>query len=627
MNFLNELNKEQQQIITSSEKRIIALSGAGTGKTRVLTYKIANDILKGANPSKIMAVTFTNKAAKEIKDRLNVLLKNNVKINAGTFHGISYQYIRKYYQYLGFNKQPTVIDESDQINLIKIILENYETLKETPAKNIAAAHNNYRRECKNDIAEMRILARKKRMTTEIIDVFEEYQERKKKYNYVDFDDLLFLMVKLLSTLKIKDQIRKDTEYLYVDEFQDINEIQYDLINLIYEPETNIFVVGDDAQSIYGWNGSDPMILHRFIQDYSPKQFAMEQNYRSTSGILEVANELIKHNEKQLPKSLWSKKDNYEKVSLSRFDNSYFEAGWIASKIKQLSKTYEYSDIAVLCRTNLMTLAIQKAFIRARIPFQVIGPSMLDRIEVKDTSAYLRLAVNPDDNLAFERIVNIPNRKIGKTTVDKILNLAERNNMSAFNYLISDLPSKTIKDKTNEFINLINSISFAVKNYTIPMVIDYIWELTDYITYINKKRKDNVKIDMLKELKDFSKTFNDIDEFLFALSSHSPENNENDNKVKIMTLHSSKGLEFKIVFIPGIVESLLPHSNCYSDDEIEEERRLFYVGITRAEDLLYLSYSDVYNQFDKNKLTAPSRFLFEIPKHLIEHPTKKKIQII
>lgn len=625
MDLLDQLNEEQRKIVASKDKRIIALSGAGTGKTRVLTSKIAHDIASGADPHKVMAITFTNKAAKEIKDRLFRLLGNSSDINAGTFHSISYKYVRKYYNYLGFNKQPTVIDETDQAKLVGEIQKEYAKSGMNPEA-IISTFSSYRRICK-DINEMRRVAKQNRLPNEVIDIYAKYIDKKKKHNYVDFDDLLYFMVKLLKDRNVRDQIKKTVEYLYVDEFQDINEIQYEFINLIYRDDKNIFVVGDDAQSIYGWNGSDPKIMHRFIRDYKPVKFAMEQNYRSTPGILNVANELIKHNTKQLPKNLWTSKGNNEKVGLYGFKESYTEAIWISNQIKHLSRKYNYSDMAVLCRTNYQTIDVQKVLIRARIPFKVLGTSILDRIEIKDTSAYLRLAANYEDDLAFKRIINVPNRKIGKKTIEKIFELAKANEMSAFNYLLSDLPPKDIVKKTSNFVDIIESIADIIENDDIIGIIDYVWDTVGYRDYVAKKRKEDAKIDMFKELKDYAKSFDDVIQFIFSLSSYTSEDGEEDDVVKIMTMHSAKGLEFKVVFIPGVEEGLLPHANCYTEDEIEEERRLFYVGITRAQELLYLSYSISRKIYGTATQSKPSRFLSEVPQNLFTDVTKKEKLLI
>lgn len=650
------LNSAQQNAVSKLHGTLLVLAGAGSGKTRVLTHRIANLVSNGARASEILAVTFTNKAASEMKQRLIGLLGEEIVkyLWVGTFHNICGRILRQEIEnYLTDDERKwyynfVIFDQDDSLSLIKqaIKLENLDEKMYQPKaiqSTISMAKNKML-----DAHKFASLARDYR-AEKISKVYYHYEGLLASNNALDFDDLLLVTVNLLS--KSEDIARKYSSrfrHILVDEFQDTNLSQYKLVNSLYtsvpDDYKSLCVVGDVDQSIYSWRGADYKILLNFQSDFPDAELIkLEHNYRSTGTILEAANYIIVNNSERLDKKLISTKGQGEKISCFEAADEMEESHFIAKKIKELSAgKFSLNDFVVLYRTNAQSRAIEEALMARNIPYAMIGGvKFYERKEIKDIIAYLRLIFNSDDSQALKRIINVPKRSIGASSIKKIEEIAHRNSISMFNTLerieeFGEFTARTI-NPVKDFVKFINR---AKENHAKMPLSEFIAQLIDDSCYLDELKNEgteeaNGRIENLQEFISVAREYEDVDsgselgEFLTQLALVSSIDNldESAGKITLMTLHSAKGLEFPVVFLAGLEEGIFPHSRSLnSNSEMEEERRLMYVGVTRAEELLFMSYAKKRLLYGDYKYYTPSRFLREVPKHLVEftssHPVRK-----
>ena len=617
------LNDKQLEAVKHMEGPCLVLAGAGSGKTRVLTERIVNLIDNGVSPYNILAITFTNKAAKEMRTRVeNKLGYETNSIFIGTFHSFGLRILRENYVDIGYTSNITILDTDDVKAIVKRILKQngydpakYEIRtiinKISSAKNDGISPNEYSKLFLNDLDIVIGL------------VYKEYTKLLKDNNSVDFDDLLLKPVELFKKNKsILEKYQERFKYILVDEYQDTNGIQYELCKLLAGKYKNIFVVGDANQSIYSFRNADYRNILNFERDYkNAKVILLEENYRSTNNILKAANSVIKNNSEGKKLNLWSSKSDGELITYVRCEDEIKEANYVITKIKELvQQGYKYSDIAVLYRTNAQSRVVEDAFVRNNIPHNIIGSYYFyNRKEIKDLIAYLKLIYNPNDSVSLERIINVPKRGIGTKSIENLRNKATSNNMSMFDAIDSgkELEFKNIILKLQEF-SLNNNLSDLIEEVLTTTGIRMEYEL-------NKSLENEAKVENLNEFKTVALMFEesgiyDLQTFLenIALVSDRGQYNNDGDEVSIMTLHSAKGLEFNIVFLLGMEEGLFPHNRSFDSlSDLEEERRLCYVGITRAKEKLYLLNARLRTIFGKTSGTIESRFVREIDEKLID----------
>lgn len=645
-NILDKLNQEQIEAVKAIKGAVLVLAGAGSGKTRVLTSRIAYMIKSGIRHRDILAVTFTNKAAKEMRERLaNMLGEETAKrMWVGTFHSICGRILRQdlenYQTPDGrkFNNNFTIYDEQDSINVIKQILKkrNIDDKKYAP-KTIKGIISN----AKNKMMDANNLATFARdyYTQVAADVYEDYEQALVNNNAIDFDDMLMLCVKLLENYpEIRFKYYDRFKHILIDEFQDTNLAQYKLVRMLYtngiedyDKERSLCVVGDIDQSIYSWRGADYKILLNFKSDFKDAQMIkLEQNYRSTANILNCANSIIENNEERVDKVLRSTKGDGEKIKIYEAQDESDEANYIARKIKDI--TYNYNECAVLYRTNAQSRAIEEALISQGIPYKIYGGlKFYDRKEIKDIIAYLKLIHNHDDSVSFRRIINVPKRSLGETTIQKLQAFADEYNLSLYEAVERidevEMQNKT-KQKLQEFVELIKKLGEAESKYVLDEFVGLVIEKSGYARelQLSQNPEDETRLNNLQELVNVASDFepeeenNRLGEFLaqVALVSDIDNLETASNNVTLMTLHSAKGLEFPYVFLAGLEDGMFPSARSSNSlSELEEERRLMYVGVTRAEDDLFISYAKRRLQWGDYKYNPPSRFLEEIPQNLIE----------
>ena len=644
MEFEKELNPQQLKAVLNSENSLLIFAGAGSGKTRVLTYKIAYLIKeKNTDPFKILAITFTNKAANEMKRRVIELVgRVGQYMWVSTFHSFCARFLRKEISVLGYNERFVIYDSDDSLKLIsRCITEAGFDIKMVSPKSVQEAIST----AKNKLIDCDSFVKKAFDPFEkiVASIFPTYQNALYKANALDFDDLLLLTVNIL---KLYPQIRKkyqgQFEHILVDEFQDTNSVQNEIILLLYSGANKIFVVGDDDQSIYSWRGAEVSNIINFDKNFSNTMIIkLEQNYRSTSYILDAANELIKHNYSRSKKKLWTENKTGELVSRFRAQNEQEEAKFIARKIRDLiseGKEKNFRDFAIFYRTNAQSRAIEEIFMRENIPYRIFGGlKFYDRKEIKDMLAYLKVISNPKDVVSLLRVVNVPARGIGKTTISNIEKYSRLHNVTfceAF-YEIEKINSvsPSTRQKIREFISLADFLRNFLNDHSIDETIEELWEKTFYIkelalenTIESLNRIDNLR-EFLTAVKEFEESHNLIEEngklnihdFLQEISLVSEIDNydENADTVTLMTLHNAKGLEFPVIFIVGLEEGIFPHirSITGSYDDVEEERRLCYVGITRARQKVFLTSSILHYIYGDQRERLISRFVNEIPKEL------------
>jgi len=645
--FLDNLNQEQLQAVKNIRGPLLILAGAGSGKTKVLTSRIAYLIQNGVRAKEILAVTFTNKAAKEMRERLsNNLGEGLVKsMWVGTFHSICGRILRqdienyKFQSGKNLDRNFTIYDEQDSVAVIKNAIKKLNLDDKIYAPKMVKSIISNAKNKMQDAFSFSTFARDFK-SQKIASIFEEYENALNNNNAIDFDDMLMLCVKLLDqNHEVREKYFARFQHILVDEFQDTNQAQYRLINMLYTnlgtehmENRSLCVVGDIDQSIYSWRGADFKIILNFQRDFKDTTLIkLEQNYRSTANILNVANTIIENNEERVDKVLYSQKGDGEKITYFQAQDEADEANFIAKKVKNTAT--DFNDFAVLYRTNAQSRAIEEAFISHSIPYKIYGGlKFYDRKEIKDIVAYLKLIYNNNDSQSFRRVVNVPKRSIGETTVKNLQEIANENDVSLFEAVLlldekEGLNAKT-KTKLKSFVDLILNFKEAQNKYNLREFISLVIEKTGYLRELNEEKtpENESRIDNLQELVNVAGEFesedldNVLGEFLsqVALVSDIDGLENISNNVTLMTLHSAKGLEFPTVFLAGLEEGIFPHQRTFnSKSELEEERRLMYVGVTRAETQLYLTGANRRQVWGEYKYFNPSRFLEEIPSELLE----------
>lgn len=636
--LLTGLNKEQQQAVQHTEGPLLILAGAGSGKTKVLTVRIAHLLGQGVNPYEILAITFTNKAAKEMKSRVEGLVGDVAnRIWLSTFHSFCAKFLRfELDNFLGYNSNFTIYDTSDSQAVIKAALKalNLDD-KYYPVGAMIAAIS----DAKNKLLFASDFRKQARdfYQQKVADVYEYYERELRKNNALDFDDLLLVAVKLLqSNEAVLDKYSKRFRYVMIDEYQDTNHAQYLLAKLLASHWKNIAVVGDADQSIYAWRGADIQNILDFEKDYpNCTSIKLEQNYRSTKIILDAANAVIENNEGRPKKNLWTDKTEGAKIQHFTAQSEHEEAAFIGDTIAKKHDIHgvPYGDMAILYRTNAQSRVLEEALIKRALPYTMVGGTKFyDRKEIKDVLAYLRVLYNPFDDLSLLRIINVPKRSIGATTVAKLQDYARANGTSLFMtltqlHLVDTIKGKT-KEKLEEFGILIFTLVAEMEDKTVLDILESILDRTGYLAQLEESTdpQDQARAENIGELLSVAKDFQDtnptgtVEDFLeqVALVNDVDSFEQEESKVTLMTLHAAKGLEFPIVFLGGLEEGLFPHSRTLMNpEEIEEERRLAYVGITRAEKELYISNATTRTVFGRTSSYLPSRFIDEIPEELVD----------
>lgn len=658
--FLNDLNPEQRKAVLLNDRNSLVLAGAGSGKTKVLTSRIAYLCREfRASVDNILAVTFTNKAAKEIQARVEKMLGiSTFGMWIGTFHGIAHRLLRKHAQELGLDKNFRILDQDEQGQLLKRVIKELDLDdKKYPPKLL----QNFINKQKDKGVRSSKLANQYDSNYNVI--YKAYEEKLTIDSALDFADLLLYLYELFN---LNEQLREYYQgvfkYILIDEFQDTNSVQYQWLKLLLTDNNYIMAVGDDDQSIYGWRGAVVDNIHKYVKDVKNVEIVkLEQNYRSTKNILSAANSVIKNNDNRMPKELWSAAEEGDKVEVYTAVNERDEARHIIERIRDLhANGVDYNDIAILYRSNYLSRVLEESCIYGSIPYRIYGGfKFFDRAEVKDALAYVRLAVSKTDNLAFERIINTPTRGIGAKTLDTIRNFAQINSLSYWNATIEVIQRELLTKRTSglllKFLTLIETLTIEVNELSLDKLLESVIDKSGLIASYEEKNteKDRQKIDNLKELISAAKDFepqielleNNLDilqEFLsFAiLEAGDMQAEEATDSVQLMTIHASKGLEFKYVFMVAVEEGVFPPNAVINEQEafdeahskkikekLSEERRLFYVAITRAMKALTISHAEVRTIFGRTNFQVRSRFLSEIDsEHLSESKRAKRASV-
>ena len=633
--ILKGLNEQQKKAVLHTNGPLLILAGAGSGKTSVLTRKIAY-LIKEKNISEfnILAFTFTNKAAKEMKDRVGVLLDKNIDhMWIGTFHSICSRILRMNIEKIGYKSNFSIYDAADSKTLIKEIMKDFNIDdKYTPVGEVVSSISDYKNRMQNpeEIIDNAIYERQKN----IGEIYLEYEKRKKRNNALDFDDLILKTIKLLK--KDKETLKyysNKFNYIFVDEYQDTNKSQYELIRLFSSIHQNICVVGDSDQSIYSWRGADITNILNFEKDYKDAEIILlEQNYRSTTIILDAANALIKNNTERKEKNLWSNKKDGHNIIYRNSSSAYDEAEDVILKINQMYNAgYNYKDMAILYRTNSQSRVFEEKLMANHIPHQIIGGlKFYDRREVKDIIAYLSFIANPDDNLSLKRIINIPKRGLGDVSINKLESYANSTSQSMYDAIYDDELSKYLSnsiikklrsfaDDMTEFINLI-------EEYLVTDIVEEIYEKSGYKQMLENSNKieDKTRINNISELTsavaEFEKNNPDgnLYDYLQNVNLLSDvDKTENNEGISLMTIHAAKGLEFDVVFLTGMEDGLFPSQRTMEEGGLEEERRLCYVAITRAKERLFISSASSRQVFGRTQYSRVSPFIDEIREYIDE----------
>ncbi len=648
---LSILNDMQRKAVLKTDGALLLLAGAGSGKTRVLTYRIAhliNDL--EVHPSNILAITFTNKAANEMRERVAGIIgsdANNMWIS--TFHSCCVRILRKDIDKIGYTRSFVIYDRSDQMTLMKDCIKELNINdKMYEAKTVLGHISDAKDRMINSKRFKEIHQNDFRMSN-VAKIYSLYQERLLRNNALDFDDLIMKAIEILENNEgVLDFYQRKFRYIMVDEYQDTNRAQYKLVNMLAKRHGNLCVVGDDDQSIYGWRGADIKNILEFEKDYDDALVVkLEQNYRSTQTILDAANKVISNNITRKDKKLWTESDLGDRIRTFKSRDEREEGDFIAHSIKKLNsdndKEVEYRDCAILYRTNAQSRAIEEALIKQNIKYRIFGGiKFYERKEIKDLISYLRIIQNPVDDISLKRIINVPKRGIGLRTLEKIEDVAliKRESMYLSLYDAENIDVSTrVKSKLREFTTLISALSAMKDAYSVTKLIEKVLENTGYIKELEKDDsiENQTRIENLKEFLsvavEFEKTSEekDLETFLATISliSDMDSSDEDDNYVSLMTLHSAKGLEFPVVFLAGLEEGVFPISRALTDEiELEEERRLCYVGITRAMKTLYMTYAASRTIYGKTNYSRISRFIGELPKEglksLNRNETENKI---
>ncbi len=648
--LLNGLNPEQQRAVKTTDGPLLLMAGAGSGKTRVLTHRIAYLMVeKQVNPYNILAITFTNKAAREMKERIYSMMGGVAdEIWVSTFHSMCVRILRRDIDRLGYNRNFTILDTTDQQSVVKTILKekNLDPKKYDPRAILGAISS-----AKNELIGPEEFAKNAggHMDQIVADVYELYQKRLRKNQALDFDDLIMTTIQLFQRVpEVLTYYQRKFQYIHVDEYQDTNRAQYMLVKLMAQRFQNLCVVGDSDQSIYRWRGADIANILSFEKDYPRSEvILLEQNYRSTKRILFAANEVIKNNLNRRDKNLWTENPEGNKIFYYRADSEQSEAQFVAGKIKEAiqSGKRKYSDFAILYRTNAQSRVMEEVLLKSNIEYSIVGGvKFYDRKEIKDTLAYLRLIANPDDDISLTRVINVPKRGVGSSSVDKIANFADMHDMSMFQALGSieliGLSPKITK-ACREFYDLINNYTHMQEYLSVTELVEEVLEKTGYYEMLKAEKSIEAqsRLENLDEFLSVTKNFEEGNEdksliaFLTDLAlvadiDKLDEDGKQVDTVVLMTLHSAKGLEFPVVFLLGLEEGVFPHSRSLMEEaEMEEERRLAYVGITRAEEELFITNAQMRTLFGRTNMNPPSRFIGEIPANLLEglEPKKPSLQ--
>ena len=637
---IDSLNPAQREAVLKTEGPVLILAGAGSGKTRVLTTRIAHLMQdKGIHPSNILAITFTNKAATEMRERVEETIDSDVKdMWITTFHSCCVRILRKDINKIGYNRSFVIYDSPDQLTLVKDCLKELNLSdKVFEPKTVI----NYISDAKDKLLnpqEYKAMHRNDARMSKIADVYTLYQDRLKRNSALDFDDLIIKTVELLKKEEsVLAYYRNKFKYIMVDEYQDTSKAQYEFIKLLAQEHQNICVVGDDDQSIYGWRGADIRNILEFERDYTSVHVVkLEQNYRSTQVILDAANTVISNNIERKRKKLWSEQKEGEKIKIQVASDEMEEAEFVADTIGRMHRRENkaFKNFAVLYRANAQARAIEDALNRSQIPYNIYGGTKFyERKEIKDLVAYLRLLQNVQDDISLKRIINVPKRGIGLRTIEKIEDRASLKQESIFSVLLdidtnSDISTKA-KASINGFVDLVGTLRVIKDAYSVSKLIEKVLDVTGYLDELEKDKSEESqdRIDNLKEFISIAIEFEnnseekDLETFLtnVALTSTESEDEEND-KVSLMTIHTSKGLEFPVVFLVGMEEGLFPISRAVrsmAESDIEEERRLCYVGITRAKKELYMTLTKKRTLYGKTNPSIQSRFMEELPNECIE----------
>ena len=618
------LNDKQIEAINHGEGPCLVLAGAGSGKTKVLTERIIKLINNGVRPYEILAITFTNKAAKEMRERVtNKIYEMADEIFLGTFHSFGFKVLRENASRLGYEKNITILDRNDAVAIIKKILKELDIDTDYIEPSFVISQISFAKNEGLSPEEYSKCMRGDKFETVAV-IYEKYLEILKKNNSVDFDDLLILPYEIFKDNKdILDRYQEKYKYILIDEYQDTNQVQYDLCKILASKYKNIFVVGDIDQSIYGWRYANYRNILNFEKDYKDtKVILLEENYRSTKNILNAANSVIKNNKNRKEKNLFSAKEDGAKVKYVRVENEEKEINYVIDKIKNYHENgYKFSDIGILYRTNAQSRKVEEALLKENIPYKLIGSYFFyNRKEIKDLIGYLNLIYNKNDDISLERVINTPKRKIGEKTIEELRERARENNTSMFDAIESG--------KELLFKQIILELIEDEKKMSVYDLIEEVLIKSGIKSSLENSNslEDEIRLENLEEFRSVALNFEEkgiysLEDFLENISLVSDigqYKNDDADGVNAMTLHSAKGLEFEVVFILGMEEGIFPHSRSfYDEEEMEEERRLCYVGITRAKQELYLLNAKKRMLFGKTNVNPPSRFIEEIDKKLLE----------
>ena len=643
--LLTGMNDKQAEAVQTTEGPLLIMAGAGSGKTRVLTHRIAYLIdEKMINPWNILAITFTNKAAREMRERAMALNPATSETLIATFHSMCVRILRREADHIGYNRNFTIVDPGEQRTLMKRILKN---LNLDPKKWNERAILGTISNAKNDLLdEVAYEHQAGDMYTQIVaKCYKAYQEELRRSEAMDFDDLIMMTLRLFDkNPDVLAYYQQRYQYIHVDEYQDTNHAQYQLVKLLASRFKNICVVGDADQSIYGWRGADMQNILDFEKDYpEAKVVLLEENYRSTKKILQAANEVIKNNRNRRPKKLWTQNDDGEQIVYYRANDERDEAVFVASTIDNIIREEgkNFKDFAVLYRTNAQSRTIEEALLKSNIPYTMVGGTKFySRKEIRDVISYLNLIANPADNISFERVVNEPKRGVGPGTLEKIRNFAYEQNMSLLdasaNIMLSPIKGKAAQG-VYDFANMILNLRDQLDGLSITEAVEAVLDKSGYLDALSMQQtlESQARIENIEEFMSVTKNFDEtntdgtedetgidrLGRFLndLALIADTDDGDMEAAEVTLMTLHAAKGLEFPVVFLIGMEEGVFPLSRASEEpDELEEERRLAYVGITRAEEILFLTNANTRTLFGKTSYNRPSRFLREISDDLLQY---------
>ena len=638
LNLLEKLNDKQKEAASQIDGSILILAGAGSGKTRTITYRIAHMIENvGISPYSILAVTFTNKAAKEMRERVEELVGDIAKAcTISTFHSFGMRLLRMYAKEVGYNSNFTIYDTDDQKRMVKAILKG----QNLSLNGVKLTERDIVSMISKIKEQIKTLDEYSVMNKQIVEVYDKYNRVLLESNAMDFSDILLNTYKLLQKPEILEKVQNKYKYIMIDEYQDTNNLQYKIIDLIARKSSNLCVVGDENQSIYGFRGANILNILNFENNYNnAKIIKLEENYRSTTTILDAANELIKNNKSSKDKKLWTQNGKGDLIKVLACDNARDEVSRIIEIIKENHQNgIAYRDMTILYRTNAQSRLFEEGFLRYNIPHKVFGGiSFYSRAEIKDIIAYLSIIVNPQDELNLQRIINVPKRKVGEKGIEKIITYARENNLNLLEALshIKEISGLTVvgKEKILEMYDIIKELKDLSYTETASYIVQTLIDKIKYIDYIKENYSDaEARIENIDEFKNSILELENVvgelrlNEYLenVSLISATDDLEEKSDYVKLMTIHNSKGLEFPIVFLVGFENEIFPGSRAmFEEKEMEEERRLCYVALTRAEKKLYLSHATIRFVYGQDRLSTPSVFLKEIPEKLLDIDVKKE----